>query len=107
MRSRFAESYRFDVLLQNHSYSLGMFRVLLGDDGQVANLISVVVLEILQRFLEVQSDLVRNLVGRHDSSRQGIICSSRKKRERKRLRVTDSFLRKWLKKETVNALSGP
>lgn len=84
-----------------------MFGVLLGDDGQIANFISVVVLKILQRFLEVQSDLVGDLVGRHDSSRQGIICSSRKEEKKKRLRVTDSFLRKWLKKETVNALSGP
>lgn len=106
MRFRSAESYRFDVLFQNHSYSLSMFGVLLGDDGQVANFISVVVLKILQRFLEVQSDLIGNLVGRHDSSRQDIICSSRKE-EKKRLRVTDSFPRKWLKKETVNALSGP
>jgi len=65
----FPESYRLDVLFQNHGYSLSMFGVLLGDDGQVANLISVVVLKILQRFLEVQSDLVRDLVGRHDSSK--------------------------------------
>ena len=65
----FPESYRLDVLFQNRGYSLSMFGVLLGDDGQVANLISVVVLKILQRFLEVQSDLVRDLVGRHDSSK--------------------------------------
>jgi hypothetical protein len=80
----FSESYRLDVFFQNHSYGLSMFGVLLGDDGQVANLISVVVLKILQRFLKVQSDLVRDLVGRHDFfKRQYIICSSRERRERK------------------------
>ena len=84
IRFRFVESYRFDVFFQNHSYSLGMFGVLLGDDGQVANFISVVVLKILQRFLEVQSDLVGNLVGRHDSSRQGIICNSRKEEKKEK-----------------------
>jgi hypothetical protein len=57
------------VFFQNHSDGLSMFGVLLGDNGQVANLISVVVLKILQGFLKVQSDLVGNLVGRHDSSK--------------------------------------
>jgi hypothetical protein len=68
-RSCFSESYRLDVFFQNHSYGLSMFGILLGDDGQVAYLISVVVLKILQRFLKVQSDLIRDLVGRHDSSK--------------------------------------
>jgi len=68
-----AGSHRLDVLFQNHSYSLGMFGILLGDDSQVANFISVVVLKVLQRFLKVQGDFVRDFVGsRHDSSRQDI-----------------------------------
>jgi hypothetical protein len=67
-----------------------MFGILLGDDGQVANLISVVVLKILQRFLKVQSDLVGNLVGRHDSSKGNILFAAVGEREERKRKKTTS-----------------
>jgi hypothetical protein len=89
-QSRFFESYRLDVFFQNHSYGLSMFGILLGDDGQIANLISVVVLKILQRFLKVQSDLVRNLVGRHDSSKAMYLFAAVEKEEAREKKKTTS-----------------
>jgi hypothetical protein len=65
-----------------------MFGVLLGDDGQVANLISVVVLKILQRFLKVQSDLIRDLVGRHDFFKGNILFAAVEKEEREKKKTT-------------------
>jgi hypothetical protein len=95
---REASSYRLDVSFQDHGYGLSMFCILLGDDGQIANFISVVVLKILQRFLKVQGNLVGDLVGRHDfflsSQKKGYYFQQKKEmktqQQRKKRKETTS-----------------
>lgn len=53
------QSYRSDVLLEDLRDGLSMLRVLLCNQSQVVDFIAIVVLQVLQRVLEVQGHLVR------------------------------------------------
>lgn len=54
------KAYRFDVMFEGTRDGLRMLCVLLGDDGEVADLISVVGLQVFQRLLEVSGHFSRS-----------------------------------------------
>lgn len=55
--------YRFDVVLESFRDSLSVFGALLGDDGQVADFIAIVLRQIAQRVCKVLGDRGRGGAG--------------------------------------------
>jgi hypothetical protein len=50
-------AYRFDVVLERPRYCLCMFCALFRNRGQVADLVSVVLVEVFQGVFKVKSDI--------------------------------------------------
>lgn len=69
-------AHRFDVLLQNLGDGLRVFSVLLCDDGQVADLVFVVGLEISKRLSEVFSNIGGGRSGERAARRASRHCKT-------------------------------
>lgn len=52
------KSYRLDVILQSLRNGLRILRVLFGNDGQIADLVPIIDLEIFEGICKIESDLM-------------------------------------------------